>query len=303
MTTRRRCSPGFTLIELLVVIAIIAILIGLLLPAVQKVRDAAGRIRCQNNLRQVVLALHSYHGDKGRFPKSGDAVNELSWHVEILPQLEQHALYTNIDKGPGLFTAPNKLRWAQEKVGMYLCPSGLLEKMGVGPTDNINTPELWNNQPPYTTHYYGVFGPKGVNPLTGLAYKVENLGPHGGFAEQGFFTRNVSRKMSDVEDGTSNTFAVGESSWFNPITGTRYRAWLRGCDTNLTCAGCRNVVNGINTYAIGTFTDMAFGSSHTGGTNFGMADGSVRFVSERIRLSIYLATSSRNGGEIEIDGI
>lgn len=296
-----RRAKAFTLIELLVVIAIIAILIGLLLPAVQKVREAAARIRCQGNLRQVVLALHNFHGERGTFPKAGDVGTELSWHVEILPLIEQGALYSNIDKSIGSYTAANKIQWAQQKVNLYLCPASLTEKMGVGPLDNVNTPDLWANQPPYTTHYYGVLGPKGTNPLTSQAYLVNNLGPHGGFAEQGFFTRDAFRRTSDIQDGLSNTFAVGELSWSNAITGTRYRAWIRGCDSNLTCGGCRNIVNGINTYAIGNFSDVAFGSSHPGGTHFGMGDGSVRFVGERIKLSIYLATASRNGGEADIE--
>src|SRR5881275_961349 len=92
---------AFTLIELLVVIAIIGILIGLLLPAVQKVREAANRMRCANNLKQLGLGLHNFHGAYGAFPKAGKLSNELSWHVFILPFMEQEALYRQFSFATG----------------------------------------------------------------------------------------------------------------------------------------------------------------------------------------------------------
>jgi prepilin-type processing-associated H-X9-DG protein len=100
-----------------------------------------------------------------------------------------------------------------------------------------------------------------------------------------------------VPDGTSNTLMVGEMSWFNETTGTRYRSWMRGCDTNIVCAGARNVVNAINAPSIATFNDISMGSQHPGGTHFCMADGSVRFVRESISLGTYRGMASRDGGE------
>src|SRR6188474_427060 len=102
---RRR---GFTLIELLVVIAIIAVLIGLLLPAVQKVREAAARSKCQNNLKQIGLAAHSYHGANDRFPPGGStAPAQISVQVFLLPHLEQEAKYQQFDLTKNAFSSPD----------------------------------------------------------------------------------------------------------------------------------------------------------------------------------------------------
>ena len=306
---------AFTLIELLVVIAIIAILIGLLLPAVQKVREAAARTKCQNNLKQIGLALHNFHDAIGGLPKAGKFSNELSWHVFVLPYAEQGSLFNQFNLAAGAFNGPPgnrgpmKNELAFNKVPIYLCPSCPLDRMATNsPPNNVNAPELINNQAPYTTHYYGVMGPKGTNPVTGLAYTWDNTGSHGGFARQGMFMRDTIKPnpntgaepgypFTAITDGTSNTLMVGEIAWVNNITGTRYRSWIRGCDTAPVCAGSRNVVNSINTPSIALFNDIAFGSMHPSGANFLMGDGAVRFIRDSINLNTYRAMASRDGGE------
>jgi prepilin-type N-terminal cleavage/methylation domain-containing protein len=309
---------AFTLIELLVVIAIIAILIALLVPAVQKVREASARTQCQNHLKQIGLAVHGFHDAYKGFPKAGEKSNNMSWHVFILPFIDQVPLYDKFDLSPGKFNdAPNNTGPGKNVNGLtlvpaYQCPSSLIKKMQTAnPPNNPNLPEIMNGEIPYTTHYYGVMGPVGINPATGTAYRFDNSGAatHGGFSLQGIFVRDTTSnglkgceigiKAAQVTDGTSNTFLVGELSWGNDYTGTRYRSWVRGCDFDGTevCAGCKNVVNVINFPAITLFNEISFGSSHPGGTHFCLADGTVRFIQQTINLGVYRSLASYDGGE------
>jgi prepilin-type N-terminal cleavage/methylation domain-containing protein len=303
---------GFTLIELLVVIAIIAILIGLLLPAVQKVREAAARMKCQNNLKQLSLAAHNYHDAYSSLPRSFDRTTNLAWTVAILPYIEQDNLFRLIAKTAGDYTQAGKNDpYGLTKVATLLCPSSSVEKMATGAPNNVNAPDLVpanSGQPPFTTHYYGLNGPRGTNPVTAAAYPV-GTGTHEGVpvAQSGMFQRDTDVRLTTVSDGTSNTIMFGEMSWVSPTYGTRYRTWLRGGDTGTGSGApgfvvsCRNVTNPINSIfkanLIVPYNDVPMGSMHTGGANFANGDGSVRFIRDSIDMAAYRALASRNGGE------
>jgi prepilin-type N-terminal cleavage/methylation domain-containing protein len=315
MPSRLLARRGFTLIELLVVIAIIAILIALLVPAVQKVREAAARAQCQNNLKQIGLAVHSYHDANRKLPPAFVANVQLSWHVLILPYVEQNTLLQVMDTTtPGDYTIvnrnnPNGLR----RIGLYLCPSSQVERMLLTPPNNVNPPDLVpanTGEAPYTVHYYGMTGPRGANPVTGTAYPQSHcthdgtpMATSGMFQPDQFADEKIGRiTLTDVTDGTSNTIMLAEMSWESRF-GTRFRTWLRGGEAGgCYCVGARNATNAINSgikaNLIAQFNEVPMGSMHPGGANFALGDASVRFIQESISITTYRALASRNGGEV-----
>jgi prepilin-type N-terminal cleavage/methylation domain-containing protein/prepilin-type processing-associated H-X9-DG protein len=282
----RSLSPNrraFTLIELLVVIAIIAVLIGLLLPAVQKVRAAANKSRCMNNLKQISLGMHNYADAKGSLPTglvltrnaNGTFTQNTpfwSWGTLILPYIEQSAIYTalnsytpdGIDETgvkpyppvPGLGTAARPQLGM--KVATYMCPS---------------------DRPDVTTPCYG-----GVSQYARSSYVVNRdlLGPT--------VTPNpINRKLVAIPDGSSNTIMVGERDWVIgvgaiwPITSNTTAAWegRPGYGINAAFPGGPPQTQGSVTSGIAN-ERLAFNCQHTGGVNFAFGDGSVRFVANSI---------------------
>lgn len=303
MMVRER-QRGFTLVELLVVIAIIGILIALLLPAVQAAREAARRMNCSNNMKQLALGLHNYHDTFRVFPPGGRSdCNELTWCVTVLPYIEQRPLYDQFDFKVNGYS--NHLVRAFTRIDTFLCPSS---KQDRNTNDKTTNPATGAEEYPYTMHYYGVMGPKGAIPQFGSTtsttnppqYRVDTTSAtgFGDFALQGLLGRNTKKAMRDVIDGTSNTFLLGELSWNEANC---YRAWVRGC-SGAASPPCKNIKNSINkvkyiTTDLTTFNDVSFGSQHPGGCHFAMADGSVMFVSETIDMDVYRATASCDGGE------
>lgn len=307
-------TRGFTLIELLVVIAIIAILVALLLPAVQQAREAARRTQCKNNLKQWGLALHNYHDTFNIFPMGAmglDALanvrptgNNLGWHVMTLPQMEQSALYAQFDFNV-LYNTGANLALRDLKFDALFCPSARTRNQ-----QPSNTAEGW------TVHYYGVAGAKDAVETTRKYPMQNNAAPrpnfdtdHGGVAVTGVLYRNSNTRMRDIVDGTTNTLIVGEISGspFNDGGNNPHRAWVQGASNGgngVAMYACKNVRWGIGQarYASGNvnylFNDQRFGSNHTGGAQFLLGDGSVKFVSQNIDFNLYQALATRDQGEV-----
>jgi len=300
--TQSKQRRGFTLIELLVVIAIIAILIALLVPAVQKVREAAARLQCQNHLKQMALALHGYHDNNKILPPGVEDTivnttapkNYMSFNVYILPFIDQTALHSKFNMTAAYSSAAN-LNLGLNLPPPYQCPSSVQKHTQYGSGEWA----VGNTAITFTTHYYGVNGPLGNNPKSGLPYRFVTTN-QGDIATQGMLGLGSKVKLSLVTDGTSNTLMLGEMSW---NLANYYRIWHRGTFSDgqlrdTTC--CRNVINSMNSTPYNgsnNANSTSFGSEHRGGANFAFGDGTIRFMSANITLGTYVSLASYNGEE------
>ncbi len=298
MRSRDR-RPGFTLIELLVVIAIIAILIALLVPAVQKVREAAARAQCQNNLKQVGLALHAYHDTNKRFPpgyisgydgQGNDTGPGWGWAAFILPQIEQQPLYRAIRFDQDI-AAPANAAARVAVLPVYVCPSD-------------SAPPTW------TAMRYDTAGnPTGAVCDVAAANYVGCFGvSEPGVDGEGVFFRGSQVAIKDITDGTSTTMLVGERSfrwgpatWAGSVTGAEIIP-PPGSPAPAGVEASAGMILG-HTFegtggpgAPGTEAN-GFSSAHSGGAQFLFADGHVQFLSTAMDHRIYRALSTRAGGE------
>ena len=276
-----RPRSGFTLVELLVVIAIIGILVSLMLPAVQAAREAARRMQCSNNLKQIALALHNYNDAFQSFPPGNldydvPQSQEWGWPVFLLPYLEQTPLHgllaPNDRRFVELLNHPVDRALCQTPLGAFRCPSDRTPKL-LEDTDQIRDldgvapvgPDFFAA----TSNYIGVTGfwEVGIQPANGV------------------LSANSKIKFRDIPDGTSNTFAVGERDFYCAagtwagVRDARGRG-PRGADYVLGRVSYKmNAVKNVGSPSC----CQAFSSSHPGGAHFAMCDGGVRFVSENIR--------------------
>ncbi|QDV10645.1 hypothetical protein CA51_04950 [Rosistilla oblonga] len=321
----RSSRGGFTLVELLVVIAIIGILVGLLLPAVQAAREAARRMQCGNNLKQIGLAMHNYHDTFQVFPSGcydsnpatnspGDAANNnngLGWATSLLPYIEQSALYDLIGTETGGFarswqdkngdgSANDPIDSASVVIDAYVCPSD--------PMSGINSDKSNLGK----SNYLAIAGRSAI--------QTNSSGNPLG-TKNGMFFENSNRRFRDVTDGTSNTMFVSERTtqddrigslqcggtdcnwaggiWIGPRIISATETW----HTGLRMLDVTNVGGESLTYGLGRTTaswadDWSAKGCHPGGMQVTLGDGSVRFMTETIDLITYRDLHTPQDGNV-----
>lgn len=332
----RKCSErtsGFTLVELLVVITIIGILIALLLPAVQAAREAARRMQCANNVKQLGLALHNYHTQHGVFPPGGVAMNPsaginlatdygISWRVSILPFIEHGNMFDSLSftgTSPGdMDVGVNRNTLDGFAPTAFICPSNPMGRFSLHKQSNCKA---------MLADYAGIAGADGNDPQNRYNGADDNIAGY-----NGILFANSATGISDIRDGTTNTMILGEQSDFaydasgNELDcrssgihgawqGTVRRGQASGGDYaldrvfNTTTIGlplgtksCQFIADYTGTpyYTGGRVTGgdnrTPILSAHPGGAHVGFADGSVHFLSETINFTLFQLLAIRDRG-------
>lgn len=285
---------GFTLVELLVVIAIIGVLMGLLLPAVQMAREAARRTQCQNNLRQIGLALLNHESARQSFPagwvtRKSDVLDPdrehpgYAWSHAILPNLELGNLYDQFNRN---LPVNNAAHYPLIKTFLpsFACPSDVGPHAAIPAAILGGGSPIFHDLPPAPlpeiakSNYLGVFGTFETKPTVGES--------------DGMFFRNSKLRIAQVTDGTSNTFFVGErtsdlgiATWTGVIH-----------EVPEPIARVMGACDHLPNTSSGHFED--FSSHHPSGAHFGLVDGAILFVSDEMSLEAYRSMATRSGKEV-----
>jgi prepilin-type N-terminal cleavage/methylation domain-containing protein/prepilin-type processing-associated H-X9-DG protein len=309
---------GFTLIELLVVIAIIAILIGLLLPAVQKIREAAARLQCSNNLKQLGLAMHNFHDTNNALPTGGKKKlgYSIGWAGYILPFIEQDNLYRQAQQvAPNSFDSPSGASaWRTPELATnplfttpikaYTCPSSELGNLS---PDTTNPPVTTQPNAPFQAalHYRANGGATSV-PLVPGTQSV-----HSNWSNSGVIYPTSQTRFTEISDGTSNTLLIGETSSaigrsMPPPSCSGWcgiQPWTWGYYYYSDTAGWLMIDHKIVAWPIGytgkfLVNETPFTSNHSGGVNVLFCDGSVHFLTKDTPLTLLQALATRANGEV-----
>ena len=327
MSLEQRRS-GFTLVELLVVIAIIGILIGMLLPAVQQVREAARRTQCLNNLKQQGLGMHLYHDGFEEFPigakpnvQTGRVRWGVGWPTQLLPYIEQTALFNNTPQQFNVFSAGYGTTYNNILLPVYACPSSPIEPLLEGGFSS-------NAETSQRVHYYGLAGAVDDTADGGTFSEARNRpsNDRGIIAGGGLSLLNESSSIAGATDGTSNTAIIGESANFlldadqaqvrpnqglgmcvstngtGEVNGTDVSNFNNAVHTLTTIRYPLNHGDGsLEGTGLGNFNN-GLHSNHSGGVNMAYADGSVHFIADSINLTTLKHLVTRDDGFV-IEGL
>ncbi len=298
----KNIRKGFTLVELLVVIAIIGILIALLLPAVQAAREAARRMHCTNNLKQIGLGVQNYAStNRDCLPLGSPDAEAYGLFFKLLPYIEEQAVHDQVDMTlPATDVKNNYVR--EMVIDTYICPSWSDKT-----TTKITTPGSYTQGG--LLLYQGVGGylrrPFGISAAAGVASN------NGDMPFNGMFSWGKKVRLGDVTDGLSSTLLVGEfvqrdadqSSWTSGYPGN-VRGWMIGGNWygepgsysfKVVSAGVPN--QQLDRSGGTPFNHLPFGSHHPGGCSFVFGDGSVHFISKDVDPVTFRYMATRNGGE------